>query len=324
MSEYIAFGPVPSRRLRMSLGVNNIPAKHCSYSCIYCQLGKTISLTVRRRRYYDPETIYKIVCKKVRETVEKGVEVDYISFVPDGEPTLDINIGREIYLLNSIGIKIAVITNSSLLYLEDVRNDLMGADLVSLKVDSVSEDIWRKVNRPHKSLSLNKILEGVKVFSREYRGTLITETMLLDNMDYGEEIKKIASFISVLRPNKAYIAIPTRPPAFDWVKPAREEVINKAYIEFLKILGETRVEYLIGYEGDAFASTGDVESDLLAILSVHPMREEAVRKMIKKYNSDERILHKLLSENKLIRLSYSGYTYYMRKLPSREYYSRKK
>ena len=323
MSEYIAFGPVPSRRLGMSLGINNIPAKHCSYSCIYCQLGKTISLTIRRRKYYDPETIYKIVCKKVRETIEKGVEVDYISFVPDGEPTLDINIGREISLLKSVGVKIAVLTNSSLLYLEDVRNDLMNADLVSLKVDSVSKNIWRKVNRPHKSLSLNKILDGMKIFSRDYRGTLITETMLVDNMEYGEELKKIALYISDLKPNKAYIAIPTRPPAFDWVKPAREEVINKAYIEFLNILGETRVEYLIGYEGDAFASTGNVESDLLAILSVHPMREEAVHKMIEKYSSDERILDKLLSENKLIRLNYSGHIYYMRKLPSREYSSRK-
>ena len=318
MSEYIVFGPVPSRRLGMSLGINNIPVKHCSYSCIYCQLGKTITLNIERKPYYPPEIIYKAVNEKVRKARKKGLVIDYISFVPDGEPTLDINIGREISLLKSIGIKIAVLTNSSLLYLEDVRNDLMNADLVSLKIDSVTPEIWRRVDRPHKTLSLDKILEGIKIFSMDYKGILITETMLVDNVDYSDELKRIALFISTLNPYKAYIAIPTRPPAFNWVKPASEDVINKAYIEFSRLLGDEHVEYLIGYEGDAFASTGDIENDLLAILSVHPMRENAIYNMIRRYNADESILYKLISENKLIRLHYSGHVYYMRKISSRE------
>ena len=138
----LVFGPVPSRRLGRSLGVNNIPAKICSYSCVYCQLGATIKISIERRPFYDPEKIFKEVKEKI-----KDVGVDYISFVPDGEPTLDINLGKEIEMLKSLNHKIAVLTNGSLIFREDVRKDLSKADLVSLKVDAVSEDLWRKINQ---------------------------------------------------------------------------------------------------------------------------------------------------------------------------------
>ncbi len=276
-------------------------------------------MEIERRPFYEPELIFREVEKKVRDARERNERIDYITFVPDGEPTLDINLGKEIDLLRELGIKLAALTNSSLIWRDDVREDLLKLDFVSLKVDAVSEPIWRKVDRPHKSLSLEKILNGMLEFRREFRGKVVTETMLIDGIDYGgDEFEKIAEFLKELKPDKAYIAIPTRPPAESWVKPAKEEVINHAYQVFTEALGEERVEYLIGYEENAFAFTGNVEEDLLSITAVHPMREDAVRELLRKANADWGVVEKLLKEGKLIELEYNGKKFYMRKLKSRE------
>ncbi|ASJ07358.1 radical SAM protein [Thermococcus pacificus] len=314
----IAFGPVPSRRLGKSLGVNNIPDKVCSFACVYCQIGKTIRMELERRPFYEPELIFKEVRKKVEEARERGERIDYITFVPDGEPTLDANLGREAELLKTLGIPLAILTNSSLIWREDVREDLLKFDFVSLKVDAVSENLWRRIDRPHKSLSLERILEGMLEFRKTFRGKVVTETMLIDGIDYGNEFEEIAEFLAELKPDVAYIAIPTRPPAEGWVKPAGEDVINHAFQTFVEKLGEDRVEYLIGYEGNAFAFTGNVENDLLSITSVHPMREDAVDEFLRKANADWSVVERLLREGKLIELEYNGKKFYMRRLKSRE------
>ncbi len=314
----IAFGPVPSRRLGKSLGVNNIPDKVCTYACIYCQIGKTLRMEIERKPFYEPETIFREVREKVEEARERDERIDYITFVPDGEPTLDVNLGREIDLIRGIGVKLAALTNASLIWREDVREDLLKLDFVSLKVDAVSERLWRRIDRPHKSLSLEKILEGMLEFRRGFKGKLVTETMLVDGMDYGDEFEGIADFLAELKPDVAYIAVPTRPPAEEWVGPAKEETINRAFQAFAEKLGEGHVEYLIGYEGNAFAFTGNVEEDLLSITAVHPMREEAVGEFLRKANADWSIVEKLLSEGKLLELEYNGKKFYMRRLKSRE------
>jgi len=311
----LVFGPVPSRRLGRSLGINNIPPKTCSYSCVYCQLGKTSNILVDRQAFYKPEDILRAVRRKVDEATVRNERIDYLTFVPDGQPTLDIHISKEISSLKQTGMPIAVITNASLLWREDVKEDLRKADFISLKVDAVSEDLWRKVNRPHKGLRLNMVLESIQEFAEEFRGTVVSETMLIKGIDYGNEFEKIAEFLTELKKlNKAYIAIPTRPPTENWVKQPKEDVVNAAFQAFSKKLGASRVEYLVGYEGNAFASTGNVEEDLLSITAVHPMREEAVKKLLKKANADWQVIEKLLCENKLVELEYEGNTYYMRKL----------
>ena len=314
----IAFGPVPSRRLGRSLGVNNIPDKFCSYSCIYCQLGKTIKLDIVRREFYNPQYIFNEVYKKVKEVESKGDKIDYITFVPDGEPTLDVNLGREIELIKSLGYKIALLTNGSLLFREDVVHDLIELDLISLKVDAYSNTLWRIVNRPHPDLNYKAILDSMIEFSRIFKRRLITETMLISNVSYSdEELYNIASFISKLNPYKAYIAIPTRPPACGWVKPADENTINRAFQIFSSILGMNRVEYLIGYEGTEFSASGDIVKDILSITSVHPMREDAIAKLLDKDNASWDIIEDLIKKGLLIRLEYAGHTYYMRKIKSR-------
>ena len=309
----IAFGPVPSRRLGHSLGINNIPPKFCTYSCVYCQIGRTINMENERREFYKIEKIIEDVEKKVKEARKRGEKIDHLTFVPDGEPALDINIGKEIGFLKNLGIKIAVITNGSLIWKRDVQNDLCKADWVSLKVDAVSKEIWQRIDRPHKSLDLEEILEGIAEFSKIFKGELTTETMLIKGInDKYEEIKKIASFLEKLKPYKSYISIPTRPPAEKWAVPANEHNINMAFQVFNE--RDIDAEYLIGYEGNAFAFTGNIEEDLLSITSVHPMREEGVKKLLKKADVDWQIVKKLIKEDQLIEIEYQGKKYYMRKI----------
>jgi len=314
----IAFGPVPSRRLGRSLGINNIPAKTCSYSCVYCQLGRTTQLIAKRIPFYEPERILAQIQEKVRQCRAKGQPIDYLTFVPDGEPTLDVNLGKEVDMLSPMGLPVAVLTNASLIDRADVREDLAKADLVSLKVDAVSEPFWHKVNRPHRTLSLLGILEGMRDFSRSFKGELISETMLIDGVnDNEEEIVRITEFLRDLQPRTAYIAIPTRPPAEKLVRATNEHIINLAYQIMSTSLGKDRVQYLTGFEGDAFASTGEAETDLLAITSVHPMRREAVEHLLKKANADWGVVERLIEERKLIEIQHEGHAFYMRRIPSR-------
>ena len=308
-----AFGPVPSRRLGRSLGINNIPPKVCTYSCVYCQLGRTIKMQVERRAFYQPEEILRDVEEKVRNAREVGESIDYLTFVPDGEPTLDVGLGQEIELLKPLGINIAVITNASLIWSEDVQKDLRRADWVSLKVDSVSEDVWHRINRPHRALQLASILEGMLEFAKAYEGELATETMLVEGVNDGDEhVKEVADFLAELRPARAYLSIPTRPPAEKWAQPPNEKVVNRAY----QILGDKvdHVEYLIGYEGNAFAFTGNAEEDLLSITAVHPMREEAVKEFLARARADWSIVRKLLEQGQLVETEYEGNKFYMRRL----------
>lgn len=309
------FGPVPSRRLGKSLGINNIPLKHCSYSCIYCQVGRTLHLEIKRKEFYSWRDIVDNVIKAVDKIGEKNL--DYITFVPDGEPTLDISLGKEILeIKKNVSIHVAVLTNGSLLFHEDVRNDLSEADIVSIKVDAVTEDVFKKINRPHPDLNLIDILEGMIDFSKYYRGKLLSETMLVRKVnDSREEISKIARFIAELKPSRAYIAIPIRPPAESWVKPANEQAILMAYQSFLKQL-PGKVELLVGYETPYFEGTrkNPIE-DLLAIVSVHPMRIDYAYKFLTKKGLDpEETIKNLIKNGKIVKIRYLNREFIMRKI----------
>ena len=126
----IIFGPIPSRRLGRSLGINHIPPKICSYACTYCQLGKTVKMQVERKAFYPPEVIFKLVQDKITQVRSQGKSIDYLAFVPDGEPMLDENLGETIGLLKTLDIPVAVISNASLITEKKVRTELSGADWV--------------------------------------------------------------------------------------------------------------------------------------------------------------------------------------------------
>lgn len=307
----IAFGPVPSRRLGRSLGINHIPPKVCTYSCVYCQVGRTLRLRYRRRDFHDPGEVVGAVTDKVDASRRAGEAVDYLTFVPDGEPTLDRGLGTLIRLLRPLGIPIAVVTNGSLLDREEVREELFEADWVSIKVDTVDEARWRQVNRPHGRLRLDTILDGVLAFAGAYRGRLVTETMLLAGVNDAEgQMRATASFVARLSPERAYLAVPTRPPAEPWVRPAPPGSVARAY-EVFRALGG-RVELLVGYEGNAFAATGDPGQDLLSITAVHPMREEAVSRFLSRAGASRDVVEGLVRHGGLVRVDYGGHVYLVR------------
>ncbi len=308
----IAFGPVPSRRLGHSLGINNIPPKICTYSCIYCQIGRTLDMQVERKAFYEADEIFNDVKRKVKVTLDKKEPVNYLTFVPDGEPTLDINLGKEIELVKSLGIKVAVISNASLIWKDDVRDDISRADWVSVKIDAISQDVWHRIDRPQDSLKLDKILQGISKFSKTFQGELSTESMLIKDInDSHDEIEKIADFIEELHPKKSYISIPTRPPAEKWVKSADEFNINMAYQVF-KERG-IDAELITGYEGNAFSSTGNLKEDILSITAVHPLREEGVDELLKKNEESWDIVENLLKEKKIVETEYKNKKFYLRK-----------
>ncbi|HUX21747.1 MAG TPA: radical SAM protein, partial [Spirochaetia bacterium] len=295
-----------------SLGINNIPAKVCTYACVYCQVGRTTRMVVEREQFYEPQAIVREADERLREAGSRSERVDYLTFVPDGEATLDINLGREIGMLKGLGVPIGVITNSTLLWCEDVREELASADWVSLKVDSLRDEVWRKINRPHKGLALHSILEGMRSFARAFAGKLVTETMLVEGVNDSESgLQEVADFIRSLHPSRAYLSVPTRPPAMEWVRPVCEETLARAHEIFAA--GLEQVEYLVDYEGDAFVSTGDVSSDLLSIASVHPMRAEAVEALLKRAGASWDIVEQLVQRGDLKNVSFGGHLYYLRR-----------
>jgi len=314
----IVFGPVPSRRLGRSLGINNIPPKYCSYSCIYCQLGRNKKIGTARGVFYDPSVVLEQVENKISALYKAGGCIDYLSFVPDGEPTLDVNIGRTIRLLKRTGLKVAVITNSSLITDQGVRDDLMETDWVSLKIDSVEEDTWRKINRPYRSLELKTIKDGMLDFSKSFNGVLATETMLVDDLNTSEyEITGIADFLKTLNPVLSYISIPLRPPAESFVLPPDESSVNNAY-QIFRGKG-LKAECITGHEGNEFSRTGNVIEDILSITSVHPMREDSMKVFLSEAGEDWCVIEKLIREDKISEMVFNGSRFYLRKFNLTKY-----
>ena len=307
----ITFGPIPSRRLGRSLGINNIPPKSCSYSCVYCQVGPTVHRETEPRPFYAPGEILTAVEERLEATARAGEVVDYLTFVPDGEPTLDVNLGKTIALLKPLGVKIAVISNASLLWREEVRARLESIDWLSVKIDTVDEVLWHRINQPHEALRLPYILDGIRQMAREFSGELTTETMLVENLNDSEaSIAGVAEFLGSLKPQKAYLAVPIRPVAESGYRPPGEEIINRAWQQLSRHVD--LVETLTGYEGDAFATTGNVVEDLLSITAVHPMREQAVLTLLARQGQGSDLLDRLVNEGKIGVAEYEGRRFYLR------------
>lgn len=308
----ISFGPIPSRRLGKSLGVNNITSqKVCSYSCVYCQVGLTHQFSATRQTFYDPSVIYREV-KQHLEKLDKKDVPDYLTFVSNGEPTLDINLGKSIRMLKKFCIPVAVITNASLLSDPQVRADLKLADWVSVKVDSGDEQVWKKINRPHPAIQFDKYIQGVFDFTKEFTGKLVTETMLVNALNDKEEmLTQTAKLVSLIQPAVAYISIPTRPPAIKTVVSPDGDIINKAYQIFREANIET--DLIIGFEGTDTGFTGNAFEDIVNICSVHPIREDTMDELLMKNKADITTLSTLLHNNLIQQVEYKSNKYFIRK-----------
>jgi wyosine [tRNA(Phe)-imidazoG37] synthetase (radical SAM superfamily) len=272
-------------------------------------------MRIQRAEFYKPEEIYREAENKLKQLAAEGKKADYFSFVPDGEPTLDLNLGKTIKLLKPLNVKIAVITNASLLWMDEVKEDLLNADWVSVSIDGSDEETWRKIDRPHRQLNHQRILDGIIDFSKQFQGTLVTETMLVQDInDHEACIEAIAEQIAVIQPSKAYLLVPTRPPAESNVnRPSPETLKNAAAI--IQGTSGVLVEGITDDdEEEGFFFTENIANDILGIASVHPIREDIIDQLLKKRGADKGILTQLLNQGDLVAYQYEGKTFYRRVL----------
>jgi len=209
--EYI-FGPVPSRRLGRSLGVDLVPFKTCSYDCIYCQLGRTTNKTIQRKEWVPIDIVIDQLKAKLSS------KPDYITLSGSGEPTLYSRLEELIFKIKEItNVPVAVLTNGSLLWLPEVRNALKSADLVVPSLDAGRSQIFQYVNRPHSDITFSKMLDGLVKFRDEYSGNYWLEVFLLAGVTTPDaEISRLANYINSICPDKVQVNTVTRPPAEDF------------------------------------------------------------------------------------------------------------
>jgi len=217
------FGPVPSRRLSRSLGIDPVPFKTCTFDCIYCQLGRTTQKTVERKEYVPCE----VVVKELRDYLSNAPPFDFVTFSGSGEPTLNKALGKMISAVRELTeAQIAVLTNGSLLFDERVAEDLSGANVVLPSLDAAFEEIFRRVNRPHESISLQKLVEGLKKFRKRFKGEIWVEVMLLSGVNDGEEhLLALARLLREVDAEKVQLNTPVRP------SPERCAALSEADLE---------------------------------------------------------------------------------------------
>lgn len=264
------FGPVPSRRLGQSLGIDTIPLKTCNWNCVYCQLGRTQPLVNERKEYVPSGDILAEV-RHALDAHQPG-DIDWVTFVGSGEPLLHSGLGWLIRQVKGMtGLPVAVITNGSLLYLPEARQELAAANAVLPTLDAGTADLYRKVNRPHPDLTFERLVEGLVAFREEYQGSLWVEVMLVRGLnDTPQALWDIAKVLERIRPDAVHINLPSRPPVETWVQPPHEESLMQA----LAILGNI-AEVVHPAEGSFDLSGFDNLVDaIIAIITRHPMRQE--------------------------------------------------
>ena len=264
------FGPVPSRRLGKSLGIDPVPLKTCNWNCVYCQLGRTRPLICERREYIPRQDMLAELQHAL--AIHPPGEIDWVTFVGSGEPTLHSRLGWLIRQVKACTtLPVAVITNGALLYLPEVRAELAAADAVLPSLDAGSARLYRKINRPWSQLTFEAYLKGLVAFRQEYTGRFWVEVMLVKGLnDTDETMQEIATALVQIHPDQVHLLLPVRPPAESWVQPADETGLQRAQV----ILGEVArvVRPTVGQA--ATHSTDDLESAILGIITRHPMPEE--------------------------------------------------
>ena len=270
------FGPVFSRRLGQSLGIDPLPPKTCNWNCVYCQLGRTAPLQSRRAALVPPRDVIKEVADALSR-LEEGA-VDWVTFVGSGETLLHLDLGWMLRATKDLtDLPVAVITNGSLLSDPEVRTELVPADAVLPSLDAGTPELFRKINRPHPGIPFRDHLSGLEAFRQEYRGRLLLEVMLIHGLnDTQEALSDLATAIQRVRPDAIHLSSPHRPPAEPWVRASGEEGFMRA----ISVLGSAAT-VLHPAEGVLFLSNSESAMEtLLGILARHPMSEAQMRRAL--------------------------------------------
>lgn len=295
------YGPVPSRRLGLSLGVSPIPKKTCNYACVYCQLGRTDHMTNVKQNFFPVEDILD----EAKAVIEGGTAFDVITIVGEGEPTLYADLGNLIRGLKELSEKpVAVITNGALLFDVGVQAALLEADLVLPSIDAADEGMFKRINRPHGSLKFDQVIEGLRVFSQKYQGQLWIEIMLVKGINDDEAaLSRFKALLETLRYDRLYINTVVRPPAEQEVEAVEPEVMERA----VDILGGMPIDLL---ESEGFHS--DIVDDREAVLSIikrHPMNQFEIEAFLERRGCGEvkDVLNGLRRDPLVATVLYKGY-----------------
>ena len=302
------YGPVPSRRMGISVGISPIPEKYCNYSCIYCQLGRTSHMSNKREEFFKLDDILD----EFERYLKENPKFDVVTIVGEGEPTLYSRLGELIDGIKRLTEKpVAVITNGALLYDEEVSNQLCNADIVLPSLDAYDEETFKKINRPCRDISFKMVLEGLMKFSQKYKGQLWIEIMIIKDMnDSTEDILRFKTLLDKIEYDRLYINSPVRPPAESWVEQPSAKTIKMA------------VDILGGISIDALASKGfysEDEDDYRAILSIikrHPMNQHEINDFLSSRNCSNalEIFKRLELDKSVESINYKGYiTYRLKK-----------
>lgn len=263
------YGPVPSRRLGRSIGVDIIPFKVCTLDCVYCQLGRTTELSIERKDY----GLIEPIIEELKESLAEGLEADFITIAGSGEPTLHSRLGELIERIKALtSIEVAVLTNGTLFDRPDVRSDCAKADVVMPSLDAGDEQTLQKVNRPHPDISVESIISGLCTFRNEFMGRIWLEVLLIEGINTGDEqIEKIREAIDKIRPDKIHLNTAVRPAAEANVKrPAPEKL--KSIAELFGPKCEIIVDYAAGdshlHEGSSYNKKR--AEDVLSMLKRRP------------------------------------------------------
>ncbi len=277
------FGPVPSRRLGQSLGVDPLPFKTCNWNCVYCQLGRTARLSLERREFVPVEAVLSEVREALAAPPPQGI--DWITFAGSGEPTLHSGLGRMIRGVRELtSVPIAVITNGSLLHLPEVRAELAPAAAVLPSVDAGNEQCYRAINRAAPALAFQRFVAGLIDFRRGYSGRLLAEVMLVAGVnDADAELRDIAALLERVEPDEVHISTAVRPPAEAWVRPLSEERLARA----AELLGPRA--RLLGLARGEFGASGltEIADAVVAVVMRHPMTEEELRAALGRWSAGE-------------------------------------
>ncbi len=261
------FGPVPSRRLGMSLGIDLIPHKICSLNCIYCECGTSTTLTNERKEYVPVEEVYS----ELRDFFSNNPDPDYLTFSGTGEPTLHSHIGEVIAFLKELrpSIPVAVLTNGTLFGDPAVRAELMQADLVLPSLDAATDLALRRVNRPQRSLKAADYVDGLVHFSRQFNGEIWLEILILPGYNDGEEnLEALKKAIGEIKPDRIQLNTLDRPGTLDGLLPAGMSQLK----EIAAFFGEDLVEIIVPPQERKHRKfyRSDVESAILETISRRP------------------------------------------------------
>jgi wyosine [tRNA(Phe)-imidazoG37] synthetase (radical SAM superfamily) len=263
------FGPVFSRRLGRSLGVDPVPFKTCNWNCTYCQLGRTSPLVRARGEYASCEEVLAQVKEAFEQQGPAGI--DWVSFVGSGEPTLNVELGCMVRGIKKLGsTPVAVVTNGALLFMPEVREDLLQADAVLPTVLAGNERLHKQIHRPAVGLGFADFVRGLVEFRREYSGRLWPEVLLFRDMNDGEEaLKDLAELLGRIEPDAVHLTLPARPPNESWVEPAERERLDRA----MEVLGEIAPIMAADRRAPEAEVTlnGELAEAVLGVITRHPM-----------------------------------------------------